>query len=226
MTLLHLFNGDSLLDALSGKVKGTCMVWKEALCQGPLSYKVSHGESLDLREQYWVSQYGLEARESFQEFRQILSWLVDQDYLSQFEEVVLWFGEDYFCQMNLLALLSTWYQEGIQLRKISLVSAHYHPEVGHVTCLGNLSPEQLLGIFPDRKEIRNEDLEVADILWQLLTAKDPRPLNHFKQSVPHDRFNWVKGIRLHGLLFPFLQSGLNALEWRILGELAEGPLPF
>ena len=103
MSYLHIFNGDSLAEAIGEKLDGTHMVWREALCQGPITYKIGEMGALDRREQFFVSQYGEEAKESYREFRHVISWLVDREYLSQFEEVILWFGQDYFCQFNMLA---------------------------------------------------------------------------------------------------------------------------
>ena len=90
--------------------------------------------------------------------------------------------------------------------------------------MGDLTPKQLLDIYPERKRIQSQDLQVADILWKLLTAEDPLPFNHYGETVPHDPFNWAKTVRLHCLLFPSLQRGVNVLERRALMELEEGSM--
>ncbi len=226
MEKLHILNGESLAYQLKDAGwEGTYMVWKEALCQGPVQYPQHHDDGLDAREAYLSGKYGPGVKDTYKEFRHIISWLVDLDYMKQFDEIVCWFGADYFCQVNFIALLSIWHQEYLDLPPISLVSTDYHPEVGHVTCLGNLTPQQLLGIFPGRREIDDEMIQVADILWRLFTSEDPLPLNSFPNPIPHDELNWGKIIRLHKELFPSTLNGLNVLEERILNELAESEKP-
>ena len=226
MEKLHILNGDAL--AFQLKEAGwdeTYMVWREALCQGPVQYAQHEPRGLDERMGYFEQLYGSEAKDSYREFRHIISWLIDYDYLRQFEEIVCWFGADYFCQINFIALLSIWHQEHQDLPPVSLVSTDFHPEVGHITCLGNLSPKQLLGIYPDRREINDKTRQVADILWKLFTSEDPLPFNSFPNPIPHDELNWSKIIRLHKELFPSTGNGLDVLEERILKELGDTEKP-
>ena len=226
METLHILNGDGLAAQLqSAGWSETHMIWKEALCQGPVAYEQNDSTSLDAREAYFIQTAGAKAQETYQAFRHILFWLTDQEFMRQFDEIVCWFGADYFCQINFIALLSIWQQEELSLPPISLVSTDFHPEVGHVTCLGNLTPQQLLGIFPQRKVVGNNMLQVADILWKLLTSEDPLPLNSFSFPIPHDELNWGRIIRLHKELFPSTANGLNVLEERVLSELIEREKP-
>ena len=222
METLHILNGDGLAAQLQAAGwSETHMVWKEALCRGPVTYEQNDTSALDVRENYFSNTFGEDSSKIYQEFRHILYWMTDQEYLKQFDEIVCWFGADYFCQVNFIALLSIWHQEELALPPISLVSTDYHPEVGHITCLGNLSPEQLLGIYPERKEIGQNMVQVADILWKLFTSEDPLPLNSFSFPIPHDELNWGRIIRLHKELFPSTTNGLNVLEERVLAELVD-----
>ena len=225
--VLHIFNGDSLLHAMQREgLPGMHVAWIEAFCEGPVGYDIASTASLKARESFHFDQYGAESLSTGEAFSSTLRQLLDPEYMAQYDEVTCWFGKDYFCQVNYLALFSNWFQRGMTDLPLTLITTNFYPEVGHVTCLGNLLADQLLSLYPSRELVSPEALQVADVLWQLYTGPDPTRFNSFPLNAGFDSFEWRLFIHNHGQLFPEVARHLNVLEGRILNTLKDKALPY
>ncbi len=70
------------------------------------------------------------------------------DEAADADEVVLWFEHDLFDQLNLIWLLDALAGAGTPEQRVRLVVIGEHPEVDPFHGLGQLSPAQLLALFP------------------------------------------------------------------------------
>src|SRR5262245_11363323 len=102
-SFLHIHNGDSSAETLrqSGQA-GDYLPFREALIEGPTPSGLSEDDWLSTRARFLAD----EDHEDFEKVRKGLS--EQEETLKQagsYEEVVLWFGHDLFCQITLIYIL-------------------------------------------------------------------------------------------------------------------------
>lgn len=221
MKTLHVLNGDGLLDCLTHSgLPGDHLAWREALSRGPVHPDVGSPEFWELRAAHIHSSYP--------ESKDYSDWVIPeferlQDF-SAYSSYVLWFGQDYFCQVNLIALLSWLHTHAPADFPIALVCVDQFPGLGPITCLGSLSPEQLASLFPKRVFLTGEELEIAHGVWLAYCAESPLPFNQLATMAPVQGLPFLpQMIERHRRLFPDPQDGLNELERNILVQVGAEP---
>ncbi len=98
---LNILNGQVMYDDFQQAglfQEGDYMPFNEALAIGPLDRKIFSQEFFEKRRIY----HGLEERAYERISLEPMKKFLEGDY----ERIVLWFGEDMFCQINLLAILA------------------------------------------------------------------------------------------------------------------------
>ena len=137
-------------------------------------------------------------------------------------EVVLWFEHDLFDQLNLIWLLDALAEAGTPEQRVRLVVIGEHPEVDPFHGLGQLSPAQLLALFPDRQTLTSEALDEARAAWADVCAPDPRPLAR-RATSPSRHWPWLPGA-LRRLVeeLPSVSAGLSRTERQGLEAIGRG----
>ncbi len=221
MKTLHVLNGDGLLDCLTHSgLPGDHVAWREALARGPVHPDVGGPEFWKMRATHIHSSYP--------DSRDYSDWVIPeferlQDF-SAYSSYVLWFGQDYFCQVNLIALLSWLHTHAPTDFPIALVCVDQFPGVGPITCLGSLSSEQLASLFPNRVFLTCEELAVARSVWLAYCAESPLLFNQLATMAPLPGLPFLpQMIEQHRRLFPDPQDGLNELERNILVQVQAEP---
>ena len=173
--MIHFTNGSSVADALvAGGVPGRVVACADPLHDGPCLPGLSRA-AVERRRARGFSPAAKAS--TFDEVRRDFE-LRDAaiDEAARADEVVLWFEHDLFDQLNLIWLLDALAGAGTPERRVRLVVIGEHPEVAPFHGLGQLSPAQLLALFPDRQPLttrgrRRGAGRVADVC-----APDPRAL--------------------------------------------------
>lgn len=220
MKTVHILNGDSIKDIFAEQgIAGDLIIWREALSEGPTTTDVGSERFFQARSQFFASQYQIPEAEFIQkakaEFRKL-------DSLSQYEEVVLWFEYDLFCQINMLAACSYLYQQLPQLAHISLVCLGEHPSSEGLIALGEIDPSYYPELFTHRVALTQEDLRYAHAIWEAYNAASHLELAQLVQDPP-SVFPYLKeAIHAHFKRFPHANSGLNEIETDILSLAEEG----
>ncbi len=98
--ILHIHNGDASADvAKQSSIPGEHFAWREALIDGPAPVATNEQEWRRVRAQHLSEAYGVKRgeceRESIAQEKKLASFAV-------YEEVVLWFVHDLFCQVHLV----------------------------------------------------------------------------------------------------------------------------
>jgi hypothetical protein len=89
------------------------------------------------------------------------------------EEVVLWFEHDLFDQLNLVWLLDALAARRAAPGRITLIVIGSHPAVEPFHGLGQLSPDQLAALFPERVRFSDEGMALARRTWNGVCASTP-----------------------------------------------------
>ena len=214
--MLHLTNGDSLNHTLQETdLPRTFIPWREALSTGPVHPEVGSPAFYEVRAQYLVEVYP-EMDQSYEEYV-VAQFTRLEEELKHTTEIILWFGADYFCQINLMAALSFLHTRKGKLPKFSLVCTDIHPETGNpLKCLGHLSPTQLAALFPQRTPLTQDDIALAHQLWISFATQQ---FTHF--PLPNDPAFFTQTLTHLQQLNSPTPNGLNAIEQQLLELLAQ-----
>jgi hypothetical protein len=167
--VLHLRCGQDILPQLADAgLPGDAAAWDDPLCEGPLREWPDDGARREERSAWLAARYGRGAAD-------VLAGLERADTAlaraGREDEVVLWFEHDLFDQAILAFLLHRLGE--IARERTRLICIGSHPEVPDFVGLGQLTPGQLAGLFPERVPVTEAQFETADRAWAALTGGDP-----------------------------------------------------
>ncbi len=216
-SLLHITNGDSFTQRLNTlNIKGDVITWREMLCEGKTLTTVGS-------ESFWKTRYEF----LHKNYKVSKSWFIEKtlkEYRSlcnhkQQDQIVLWFEYDLFCQVNMLAVIS-WLLANRKYAQISLVCSGKEDESNKMYALNELSDEQLLGLYQEKKELTQDDIEYADYVWQLYCSNNPMRLENLTDFKDY-QFDYLgDALKSHLKRFPSIINGLNNMETNILSIAA------
>ncbi|HKO61895.1 MAG TPA: hypothetical protein VJV03_12105 [Pyrinomonadaceae bacterium] len=218
--ILHIHNGDASADvAKQSSVPGEHFAWREALIDGPAPNNVNDDEWRRLRAQHLSEAYGDDQAEIERELRTQEQKLAS---FTNYDEVVLWFEHDLFCQVHLIYLLNWFAQRDLERTKLNLICAGSFPGRENFRGLGELSPEELSSLFPSRQTVTREQLDLAIRAWHAYRSTDPRDVESIVQSVTSALPFLDPALRAHLLRFPSTNNGLGRIENRGLQLVESG----
>jgi hypothetical protein len=217
---VHIANGD----AAAGRLKQwdpklTCLSWREALIDGP-ALKSGIDDWLNARAQHISEAYGIEhsqCRKDLESLHESLARTFDA------EEIILWFDEDAFCQVNLMYLLSVLASAPDNGRRVTIPQSE---EISSLHSINNLSEAKLQAAFDKRGLCTSQKLENAKTAWSAYCAKDPLAIRNlvFDNEAPEPSFKST--MLSHLRRFPAKGDGLGVIERFLLKTCASGPLDF
>ncbi|GLB51364.1 hypothetical protein NBRC110019_04030 [Neptunitalea chrysea] len=213
---LHITNGDSLTEQLAGvPVQGNIITWREILCEGKTTTDVGSETFWKTRFDHLKSNYRITKQtfieKTLKEYRRLCNE-------KQQDEIVLWFDNDLFCQVNMIAVIS-WLKKYRKDVQISLVSPKKQFQF-----FSSLTSEQLDRLYKKRVHLTQDDIATADYVWQLYCSDSPINLENFS-SFNSSQFNFLQNaIHTHLSRFPSIHNGLNSVENFVLGEATKRKL--
>jgi hypothetical protein len=211
--IVHICNGDSTADQLSlAELPGEIRVWADALDQGPVL-------PVDDAEHYRVREAFHKAR-GYDKPGQLAQYDKDLDSALGAEEVILWFEHDLFDQLALVRILQRIARKGLP-QTLTIVSIDRHPAIPTFLGLGQLKPEQLAALWPQRAPLSKDSIDEALATWVALTAADPRALQYLVRRVKALPF-LAGAIERHLEELPDPTSGMSRTERQILAAIARG----
>ena len=214
--VLHIVNGDSLAEQMQElNLPGEMIIWRELLCEGPTQQEIN-SEFFKMRKKFLRTTYDISA-DNYEE--RFITEVKKLKSINDYDSVILWFEFDLFCHINMLAALSI-----LSLKEkdtpISLVcSKKLEGEKEHKP-LSQLSLDELHNHYENRIHLNSEDIEVANLIWELYCGNNPLKLK--PQIKVNTNFEYLSScIRAHIERFPNSITGINTLEKNIL-RLIEG----
>ena len=209
---LHIINGDDLAQhILDLKIEGETIIWREMLCEGPTATELGSKDFIALRTKFLKDNYQISAEDYKDQF---LNELKKLTFYNSYEEVVLWFEFDLFSHINMLAAINHLMENQLKV-PVYLVCSKKLKGEKEQTVLSQLPLKALENHYEQRIALKQEDLEMASLLWQLYNESNPQKLK--KLIKEKTNFEYLSScLRAHIERFPNSQTGLNSLEKNIL----------
>jgi hypothetical protein len=210
IVMLHILNGFSTEGTLrQSGISGDFFSFRDALIAGPSPSGLDDNAWRRTRAAYLSQSYGVAYEECERDlFRQ-------SDTLSSFtdhDEVVLWFEHDLFCQLNLLYLLNWFRNVELGNTKLSLVNIGAFPGRENFRGLGELTPDELESLFPERQSVSNAELQLAEMAFQAFCSPDPTSIEGLLQRDTSPLPFLAQAFQAHLKRFPATKNGLGQVE--------------
>ena len=210
---LHILNGDSTAEIFSkSNNKGDILVWREMLCEGGLHADVGSDAFWKKRYTFFEEEMSITRLEYYDK---IIKELIKIEEIAKYNEVVLWFEYDLFCQINLLALctyLLKYYRKDI---RYFLVCTGYEKDKNDLQTLSDYSSNDYEELFKNKIKLTRHNLLFAQRGWQLYVENNEENLKEFDVD-QCSKFKYLQAaIHQHLQRFP-TKNGLNQIENKIL----------
>lgn len=226
MKVLHIVNGDATAHLMEQSgIDGDVAVWREMLCEGPTTHPVGGDDFWDIRSKHFASEYDITNYE--QDVRPQFDLIAKH---TQYDETILWFEYDLFCQVNMIALLHYLKQTKLPGQKISLVCVGKQRGSDKMLGLGEIDPIEYKGLMFVRTNIDDASLNYTASAWEAYCANDITKLLPFIYQASNPNFEYLAdALSAHLRRFPSTTNGLNDIEQTILKlvndqKLTEGKL--
>ena len=214
MKQLHIMNGDASASILSQtKIEGDVAVFREMLVEGPTVYDIGSPLSYQTRSTFIENYFGFDASGYAEkigtEFDKIKN-------ANAYEEVVLWFEYDLFCQVNLCACIAFIAPIISPSTKLTLVCSGIEKGYSKKMGLGELTPEYYSTLLSKREEITTKEIEISKSFWKIYCSNDHIPLTPFLTADNGVLKYLASSLTEHFLRFPNPTTGVNFIEHKIL----------
>ena len=219
--MLHITNGDSAADLLRATgLGGTVLPWRDVLHEGPVPANLPLQGLSAVRAQF-LTDVGLaeSAAHPQQEFQERNAALLAA---TEHEEVCLWFEHDLYDQLQILQILSELASLPMGATQVTLLCINEHPDVPRFLGLGQLSPQQLAALWPQREPVLDSHYEAARVVWRAFRSADPVQLleatHEGLSDLPYLRPAIVRFLQE----YPSAQQGLGRTEATALQAVGQG----
>jgi len=219
--MLHITNGDSAAVLLQrAGVPGVVLAWRDILHEGPVPAGLTLAELSEARARFIADSgwgaYG-DARHEFRHRDGVL-----QD-VREHEEVVLWFEHDLYDQLQLLQLLDWFSGQERGATRLSLLCIDDFPGVAPFLGIGQLTPAQILTLYPRREPVTDAMLALGRAAWAAYRAPAPWALEAMRKSATAALPFLAPAFSRHLEQFPAVRDGLSRTDRQILRALDPDP---
>lgn len=174
--MLHILNGDTTLEVFErAGIDGETAVFADVFHEGPLLGDPTDPAFLEARirhavEAGWTTPDRAAALHA--------GWSRGLDSAPRHDEVVLWFEHDLYDQLLLLHHIEWLARGGVLPARdsgphVSLICIDRFEGVPDFKGLGQLTGAQLASLFPGRRAIEAEQVDLARSAWKAICAGDP-----------------------------------------------------
>jgi hypothetical protein len=209
---LNITNGDSAAGTLSeAGVEGKIISWRDVLHEGPVDSSLSLEELSKDRARFIAEQ-------GWDDFAHVSGDFAERDrvirHLDYFDEVVLWFEDDLYDQLQLIQLLDFFGSGAAGAKTLSVIVVDgYIPP---------LSVAQLTQLDKTRPRVTPEQLELATRAWKAFGSADPTSISKLLDENTSALRYLAPGLRRHLEEFPSSVNGLSRSEREALTAIEAG----
>lgn len=209
---LHIVNGDHTAHILKlTNLKGDIVVWREALCEGPILNSVGSDEFWQARYAYFENEFGVSKLEYFDN---TIKEIIQLEDVEGYTDVVLWFEYDLFCKVNLLAACTYLLNSFRKDITYSLVCVGFEKGKETMQTLLDYSPKEYQKLYENKIKLTRNNLLFAQVCWELYVENNKEKLTTF--NFKSSKFKYLsKAMAKHLKRFPGA-NGLNEIETKIL----------
>ena len=210
---LHILNGDSTEEIFSrSSIPGDIIVWREMLCDGSLHKDVGSDEFWKKRYDFFENEVGVSKIDYFDKTIKELLQLED---ISNYNEIVLWFEYDLFCQVNLLGLCTYLLKHFRKNINYYLVCTGDEEGKLGLQSLSDYSSKEYELLYNNKIKITRNNLLFAVQSWDLYVDNKKEDLMDFDFD-QSSKFRYLQNaITQHLQRFPS-KNGLNQIENKLL----------
>ena len=212
MTRLNITNGDNAAVTLSeAGVEGKIIPWRDVLHEGPVDSSLSLEELSKQRARFI-------AERRWHDFAHVSGDFAERDtmiqHLDYFDEIVLWFEDDLYDQLQLIQLLDFFARGAAHKKKLSLIQGDgYIPP---------LSAAQLKKLDEDRSRVTPEQSELAQRAWKTFGSDDPSAIEPILDGNTSALPYLAAALRRHLEEFPAVGTGLSRSEGEAMTAIDQG----
>jgi len=210
MTRLIITNGDTAADLLAAAgADGTILPWRDILHEGPIvGGRIE--ESSSARSAFLAARFGFDRDEVAGAFLARDAIMRDHE---RYDTIELWFEHDLYDQLQLLQILSFFADDG-RTEGLRLIQADDY--------LGHQTPETILRFADIARDLDEDAIDFADLLWADLAMPTPEPMIRRLDDV--DGALRFAAPALHRFLeeLPSPANGLGRTEAAVLSLLTDG----
>jgi hypothetical protein len=209
---LNITNGDSAAGTLSeAGIEGKIIPWRDVLHEGPVDSSLTL-EELSKERAAFIAEQG------WDDFAHVSGDFVERDrvirHLDYFDEVVLWFEDDLYDQLQLIQLLDFFARGTASSKTLSVIVVDgYIPP---------LSVTQLKKLDETRPRVTREQLELAQRAWKAFGSADPTSISKLLAGNTSAIRYLASALTRHLEEFPSSVNGLSRSEREALTAIQAG----
>ncbi|HNU06348.1 MAG TPA: hypothetical protein PKO33_01200 [Pyrinomonadaceae bacterium] len=167
--IVNLLSGDTLTDTVrEAGIPGELIVFNECLSDGPVQFETLE-EFWDGRAAYLEKEFGENPRSYV---LKVVAELKRFEFLNATDELVLWFGDDLFCQVNMWFSSTLFSNEGMRVSRVFPKGFDF----------GHESEAELQAAFESRAELHPSDVDLCVSLWLAFSSGDNYTLTELGKS--------------------------------------------
>jgi hypothetical protein len=214
---LHLRCGTDIRDTLrAAAIAGEFLEWADPVCQGPV-LALPESDYLERRRSWLSAAWDIPRAELDIKLAAMSSLPA---LLEPHAEVCLWFEHDLYDQSMLIQVLAALADAPELWPRLKIVSIDRHPQIRRFIGLGQLKPELLGPLYPQRVPIVPEAFELATRAWDAL--REPTPDRLRNEDWRSDALPFLAGaITRHLDEFPRDDDGLGLTQRLTLQAIAD-----
>ena len=198
---------------------GEMTIWADVLHSGPTPASVSSEVWRQVRARHLAADGAGDETEILSDLR---GWDECLERHAEFEEVIFWLEHDLFDQLLLIRHLH-WLSTLEDFARFRLICIDRFPGHPRFNGLGELNPAELASLFPDRKPVSSEQVDLGARLWRAFTDSDPRPFSDLVMTGDTRALPFAAGALSRQLEdFPATADGLARSERQILTSVRDG----
>jgi hypothetical protein len=209
---LNITNGDSAAGTLSeAGIPGKIISWRDVLHEGPVDSSLTL-EALSKQRARFIAEKG------WGDFAHVSGDFRERDrviqHLDYFDEVVLWFEDDLYDQLQLIQLLDFFGRGGARNKKLSMIVVDgYIPP---------LSATKLRELDEARPAVTAEQFRLAERAWKLFGSENPAAIVDLLRENTSALRYLDAALRRHLDEFPSIENGLSRSEREALTAIEAG----
>lgn len=223
--ILHVLNGDATAYSFAeAGLPGEVAVWREMLSEGPLLEASQPDAALwALRENWLSTEFGNRPDDAETYPQNVIAEFNRIVQPNAYDQIILWFEHDLFCQINLVFLLSRFSNVGLEKPVLKQVSVNQFDGVPDFKGLGQLTGPQLASLYPQAESLTDYELALAARVWAAYATSDAQALTHLL-SDDFGRLRYLRdALQAHLARLQVGEDGLTIIENQLLNLVQVAP---
>jgi len=220
MATLHIRCGSDIRQGLAeAGLKGDFLEFSDPVCRGLVPATDDPEAFREARLDYVCGVLGLGRDEALAKLREGEEGLAR---LNGYERIVLWFEHDIYDQALLIRLLTELDRRPELHDRLEIVQTDRFPGVDRFIGLGQLSPDQLAALWPQRMPVTADQRTLAVRAWDAFRAPAPEALMEIVREADPALPFLSPALERHLQDLPWTRDGLTPTERLTLRAIDEG----